>query len=58
MFGLICLLFSILCDFKDMYIGKGMPPASQYYGKAGEPDTWHRHLERVERGEETWTTYK
>lgn len=59
MFGILCLLFAVFCDFKDMHIGKGMLPAQQRYGKfvADNDKIWYDHLNKCMRGKESWTSW-
>lgn len=59
MFGILCLLFAVFCDFKDMHIGKGMPPAEKRYGKfvADNDRSWYGHLNKCMRGQESWTSW-
>lgn len=59
MFGILCLLFAVFCDFKNMYIGKGMPPADKYYGRfvSDNDKIWHDHLNKCMKGQESWTSW-
>ena len=59
MFGILCLLFAVFCDFKNMYIGKGMSPADKYYGRfvSDNDKIWHDHLNKCMKGQESWTSW-
>lgn len=59
MFGIICLLFALFCDYKDIYTGKGMSSSERYYGKfvADNDKIWYEHLRNAQMGKEPWNCY-
>ena len=52
MFGFVCLIFSIICEFFDMYVPKG-DKRTKY-----DDDSWHKLCKDVADGKCTWTSHK
>lgn len=58
MFGLLCLIFAICCDFKDIHSHRGMPNTRQYYGNwVADHDSWRQRCDDVAAGKCTWNTW-
>lgn len=57
MFGFVCLIFSIICDFCDMYVPTGKKRSNYDVYGVNADDPWHKLCKDVAEGKGTWTSH-